>query len=147
MTISTKNASNTKSGICGPVEGADDSMTATSSSSSDQSSPDDDEEEVGNEDQFDSESLPMPRIDSSSTSFVLEVAPRNSRLGSKDPLFQGICLYDGSMTPEQVEKYASKTAFAAAAANTHGTTASINTNLAERRSSSWSLLNMFSKSE
>lgn len=54
--------------------------------------------------------LPMPpsRIDNNSSissPFVLEFAPRNGRLGSKDPLFQGVCLYDGAMTEAQVEKY------------------------------------------
>lgn len=68
------------------------------------------------EDSFDSSkgTLPMPppkidndssRSSSSSSPFVLEVAPRNGRLGSKDPLFQGVCLYDGAMTEAQVEKY------------------------------------------
>lgn len=77
-------------------------MDVSSKSSSDEEG----EETVAEAyDQFDASGVPMPRIESSSTPFVLEVAPRNGRLGSKDPLFQGVCLYDGNMTTEQVEKY------------------------------------------
>lgn len=35
---------------------------------------------------------------------VLEVAPRNGRLQTNDPLFHGVCLYDGCMTTDQRER-------------------------------------------
>jgi hypothetical protein len=76
-----------------------------------------DEEDVAEEiDQFNTSQGPAPKVNSSSTSFVLEVAPRNGRLGSKDPLFQGVCLYDGAMSTEQVENYSSNTLLATSSA-------------------------------
>jgi hypothetical protein len=114
--------------------------TTTSSNQSSSSTSDYDEEvaDVEEEDQFDSDSLKMSRIDSSSIPFVLEVAPRNGRLGSKDPLFQCVCLYDGSMTSEQVDKYTSKTKKSHPSATMTRTGSS--------PPSSWSLLSIFTKS-
>ena len=60
-------------------------------------SEDDDDE---NEDQFDSNSIPMPRLSSSTIPIVVEVvAPSHHGGGyykSEDPLFQGRCLYSTS---------------------------------------------------
>ncbi|KAG7352653.1 hypothetical protein IV203_008701 [Nitzschia inconspicua] len=80
-------------------------------------------------------------IPSSSTpiasSFVLEVAPRNGRWGSsKDPLFRGVCLYDGAMTREQVEKYYNHNTILA-------TTSSSRNNHDMEHRSSWTPLSIF----
>ncbi len=53
------------------------------------------------EDNFDMDGLPMPRIYSSTIPIVVEVAPRRGFFHSKDPLFNGICLYNGHMTSTQ----------------------------------------------
>jgi hypothetical protein len=82
------------------ITGADESV-AGHLDSSDNSGPDEEE------DTFDPEGLKMPRISSSTVPFVLEVAPRNGRLNSDDPLFQGVCLYSGSMTGSQRKAYTS----------------------------------------
>jgi hypothetical protein len=79
---------------------ADESVPGALDSSDDSGS---DEEE----DTFDPEGLKMPRISSSTVPFVLEFAPRNGRFHSDDPLFQGVCLYSGSMTGSQRKAYAS----------------------------------------
>jgi hypothetical protein len=80
---------------------ADESVPGALDSSDDDSGSDEEE------DTFDPEGLKMPRISSSTVPFVLEFAPRNGRFNSDDPLFQGVCLYSGSMTGSQRETYAS----------------------------------------
>jgi hypothetical protein len=82
------------------ITGADESVPGPLDSS-DNSGPDEEE------DTFDPEGLKMPRISSSTVPFVLEVAPRNGRFNSDDPLFQGVCLYSGSMTGSQRMAYTS----------------------------------------
>lgn len=77
---------------------------------------------------------PMPTMERSSTPFVLEVAPRNGRLGSRDPLFQGMCLYDGTMTSEQVQVYISSTTRFGAVSDQIRT---------QQGSSSWTIPSMF----
>jgi hypothetical protein len=70
------------------------------------SSDDSDPEEE--EDNSDPEGLKVSRISSSTVPFVvLEFAPKNGRFNSDDPLFQGVCLYSGSMTGSQRKAYAS----------------------------------------
>lgn len=66
---------------------------------------DDEDESDEDGDEFDPEGVPLPRISSSTIPIVLEVAPRNGRLASNDPLFHGVCLYSGSMSTDQVEAY------------------------------------------
>ena len=69
-----------------------------------------DEDSVVQEvDTFDvSSSSSMARVGSDrdvvATPVVLEVPPRNGRLQTNDPLFQGVCLYEGCMTSNQREK-------------------------------------------
>jgi hypothetical protein len=82
------------------IMGADESVPGALESSDNSGS---DEEE----DTFDPEGLKMPRISSSTVPFVLEFAPRNGRLDFDDPLFQGVCLYSGSMTGSQRKAYTS----------------------------------------
>jgi hypothetical protein len=67
------------------------------------SSSEDDEE-----DSFDSCSLPLPRISSSTIPLVMEVTSRSRGFGSQDPLFNGVCLYSGSMSEDQVKTYGVK---------------------------------------
>lgn len=68
---------------------------------------DDDESSVEeDEDGFDMEAIPMPRLSSSTVPVKIEVVlPRSSsgQYTSEDPLFQGICLYTStsSLTPSQ----------------------------------------------
>ena len=70
-------------------------------------------DEAEEEDSFDIQACGMPRITSrgecADAPVVLEVAPRNGgRLhNANDPLFQGLCLYSGSMTSNQREKIVS----------------------------------------
>jgi hypothetical protein len=131
-----------------------DGLQETSKSSSDNKEDDHDDDE--GYDQFDitgsDRSFPSPpglsgscRSSSNgsktSSSFILEVAPRNGRLGSQDPLFQGVCLYDGAMTTEQVQQYGSKTilggGFSSGVSNEECTTTT-------KSSSSWtSMLRLF----
>lgn len=68
-------------------------MAETSSA---KSSSDDD-----HEDTFDMDRSPTPSIYNSTIPIVLEVAPRRGFFDSKDPLFNGVCLYNGSMTSRQ----------------------------------------------
>jgi hypothetical protein len=82
------------------ITGADESVPGPLDCS-DNSGPDEEE------DTFDPEGLKMPRISSSTVPFVLEFAPRNGRFNSDDPLFQGVCLYSGSMTGSQRKAYTS----------------------------------------
>lgn len=60
-------------------------------------------EENDEEDSFDMNGLPMPRISSSTIPVVVEVTPRSGSFSSSsdDPLFKGVCLYSGSMTSTQ----------------------------------------------
>ena len=67
--------------------------------SSDSSS---DDEEL---DHFDAEAVPMPSFGNTSIPVVLEVSSSNGSFASTDPLFNGVCLYDGSMSPTQTEAY------------------------------------------
>jgi hypothetical protein len=83
------------------IDGMDESVPDALEASSVKSSSDEEN------DDFDMEGLPMPRINSSTAPFVVEVSPRNGRFASKDPLFQGVCLYSGSMTSIEVEAYSS----------------------------------------
>mmetsp|Transcript_60553 Transcript_60553/g.91346 ORF Transcript_60553/g.91346 Transcript_60553/m.91346 type:complete len:218 (-) Transcript_60553:163-816(-) len=81
------------------------SLPGTLDASSVPSSSEEDEEE---QDSFDSSSLPLPRIDSSTIPLVMEVTSRSGGFGSKDPLFNGVCLYSGSMSEDQVKTYGEK---------------------------------------
>jgi hypothetical protein len=139
-----------------------DGLEETSKSSSDNEEDDYDDDDDEGYDQFDitrnDQSIPAPRglSDScrsssngskTSSSLVLEVAPRNGRLGSQDPLFQGVCLYDGAMTTEQVQQYGSKTilggGFSSGVGNEEFTTAT--KSLSSSSSSSWtSMFRLFS---
>jgi hypothetical protein len=87
--------------LCGSIDGMDESVPDALEVSSVKSSSDEEN------DDFDKEGLPMPRINSSTVPFNLEVSPRNGRFASKDPLFQAGCLYSGSMTDIEVEAYSS----------------------------------------
>lgn len=65
-------------------------------------------EEGGEEDSFDNNGVPMPRISSSTVPIILEVAPRTASFDSKDPLFRGVCLYSGSMALDRREELESR---------------------------------------
>lgn len=61
------------------------------------------------DDTFDIDDMPMPRISSSTVPVVLEIARRSGgSFASADPLFRGVCLYDGSMKASQREEFESK---------------------------------------
>jgi hypothetical protein len=80
---------------------ADESVLGALDDSPDNSGPEEEEND------YDPEGLKVSRISSSTVPFVLEFAPRNGRFNSDDPLFQGVCLYSGSMTGSQRKAYAS----------------------------------------
>lgn len=63
---------------------------------------------VSDDDEFNGEGVLRPRSDSSNSQFVLEKTKRNSGFGSKDPLFQGVYLHEGTMTTEQLKAYKSR---------------------------------------
>eukprot|EP00934_Nitzschia_sp_Nitz4_P000474 Nitzschia sp. Nitz4//scaffold6_size259037//135857//136297//NITZ4_001081-RA/size259037-processed-gene-0.76-mRNA-1//-1//CDS//3329556914//474//frame0 len=56
------------------------------------------------EDTFDMDGLPLPRLTSSTVPVSLEVARRSSTFNSGDPLFQGVCLYSGNMSTDERQK-------------------------------------------
>ena len=81
----------------------EDSSTTVSNETS---VPEDDDD---SHDEFDSERLSRRRINSGDSQlFVVEKTSRNSGFGSKDPLFHGVYLYEGTMTIEQVKKYGAR---------------------------------------
>ena len=90
--------------------------TASIAHSSASASSSDDEDDLADLaeaiDKFDSDrGRPTVSIESSSTPFVLEMAPRNGGF-TKDPLFQANTLYEGEMSTQQVDAYCSKTILA-----------------------------------
>ncbi|KAL3905743.1 MAG: hypothetical protein SGARI_004315, partial [Bacillariaceae sp.] len=85
-----------------------DSEVTDSVTEEDEDDQDDLSEAAETYDEFDASKVPMPRIESGSNLFVLEIAPRNGGF-SNDPLFQANTLYEGEMSTEQVETYCSKT--------------------------------------
>ena len=80
----------------------------------------DDQDQEGGEgsDTFDSNSMKLPRISSSTIPLKIEIAERSDKFGSCDPLFQGRCLYSGSMSKDQVQQYISKTSIPTSTDNT-----------------------------
>jgi hypothetical protein len=83
----------------------DETEEATSAFNDSASSTEDLKEAI---DKFDSDRGPTMIIESYSTPFVLEVAPRNGGF-SHDPLFRANTLYEGEMSSKQVDAYCSKT--------------------------------------
>merc|ERR1712130_463675 len=59
------------------------------------------------EDSFDLDGIGLPGLKSSTVPLVMEVTRRNP-FGSQDPLFQGRCLYSGTMSKDQVKEYSVK---------------------------------------
>jgi hypothetical protein len=84
-------------------EAVDSSSVKSCSSDEDSDGDEEDADILGLED------IPMPRLSSSTVPIVLEVAPRNVRFASDDPLFNGVCLYNSSMTTSQTQVYSSRT--------------------------------------
>eukprot|EP00529_Nitzschia_sp_RCC80_P036610 CAMPEP_0113498716 /NCGR_PEP_ID=MMETSP0014_2-20120614/31333_1 /TAXON_ID=2857 /ORGANISM="Nitzschia sp." /LENGTH=191 /DNA_ID=CAMNT_0000392783 /DNA_START=96 /DNA_END=671 /DNA_ORIENTATION=- /assembly_acc=CAM_ASM_000159 len=157
LTSSIRSAASTSTSSTSLSSQSDQVMTETEHEETSSTTGANDEEE--DSDHFDAQSLPMPRIDSSSTPFVLEVAPRHFHSTSKDPLQNCVCLYDGSMTTEQVDKYTSSTSLITGPTRSlSGSTrslSSLNKNSDDDNnmmstspsSSSWSFLDMFSNAK
>jgi hypothetical protein len=90
----------------------DDESVPEAVDSSSVNSDGDEEDSDGDEedsDLFDVEDIPMPSLSSSTVPIVLEVAPRTGGFASDDPLFNGVCLYNSSMTTSQRQVYSSRT--------------------------------------
>mmetsp|Transcript_63570 Transcript_63570/g.129523 ORF Transcript_63570/g.129523 Transcript_63570/m.129523 type:complete len:139 (+) Transcript_63570:127-543(+) len=129
------------------VEGVvlDDSSTTSTKPLVPENDDETDQEDTESDD-CNSEKLSRPRANSSSSHFVLEKTRRNSGFGSKDPLFHGVCLYEGTMTTDQVKKYGPKVFRIDAPNGSNHTNSTRNLEQYSKRNRSWSLsfLNIFS---
>jgi hypothetical protein len=89
--------------------GRDDDDSSTTSNKMSVSEHDDDiEQEDTTNDGLNNEAVTRRGIDGANDPFVLVKTSRNCGFGSKDPLFNGVYLYEGTMTTEQVKKYDDK---------------------------------------
>jgi hypothetical protein len=108
---------------------------------------DDIEQEDTVNDDFNSERVSRRKIISRDSQFVVEKTSRNSGFGSKDPLFHGVYLYEGTMTTEQVKKYGARFCNVNTNSKIENTNGSkIRNRFPERNRVSWSasFLNIFS---
>jgi hypothetical protein len=71
---------------------------------SDTSSSEEEDDDVEQEDTFDMDGCPMPRISSSTIPVYLEVTTRTVGFDTKDPLFGGVCLYSSDSERSQPDE-------------------------------------------
>ena len=132
------------------IDNEDSSTTVSNETSVPEEDDDNEQDDTVNDDddEFDSERLLRRRINSGESHlFVVEKTSRNSGFGSKDPLFHGVYLYEGTMTTEQVKKYGARFCNVDTNSNIKATNGSaIRNRFPERNRVSWraSFLNIFS---